>query len=92
MALTLTQLFEKQSDHDFRNKVTSACWRHAKNLLAKQTPTNGELKMASKLLTGMATPTFIIAAAVLIDDGTADDATIEAAVATTADKLLALEI
>jgi len=92
MALTLTELFAKQGESTFRNMVTAACWRHAKTLLAKETPTSGELKIAKQLLTGMATPTFIIAAAVLIDDGTADDATIEAAVATTADKLLALEI
>lgn len=92
MALTLTGLFEKQSEAVFRNKVTAACWRHAKTLLAKSTPTNGELKMASKLLTGMATPIFVIAVAVLIDDGTVNDAAIEAAVATTAGKLVALEV
>ena len=92
MALTLTELFEKQSEAVFRNMVTAACWRHAKTLLAKATPTDSELKMAKQLLTGLATPTFVIAAAVLIDDGTVDDAAIETAVATTASKLIALEI
>ena len=92
MALTLTELFEKQSESTFRNKVTAACWRHAKTLLAKTPPTDGELKMAKQLLTGLATETFVIAVAVLIDDGTVDDAAIETAVATTATKLVLLEI
>lgn len=92
MALTLTALFEKQSESTFRNKVAAACWRHAKSLLAKSTPTDGELKMATKLLTGVAIEKFVIAVAVLIDDATADDAAIEAAVATIATKLVALEI
>jgi len=91
MALTLTELFEKQSDSAFRNMVTVACWRCAKTLLAKTSPTSGELTMAKQLLTNLATPVFVIAAAVLIDDGTVDDAAIEAAVAITADKLIALE-
>ena len=90
--LTLTKLFEKQSESTFRNMVTAACWRHAKTLLAKATPTSGELKMAKQLLTGLATPTFVIASAVLIDDGPVDDAAIEDAVATTANKLVALEV
>ena len=92
MALTLTELFEKQSDSVFRNRVAVACWRHAKTLLAKSTPTSQELKMAVKLLTGTALQQFVIAAAVLIDDGTDDDAAIQNAVATIANKLVVLEI
>ena len=92
MALTLTELFEKQSESTFRNKVAAACWRHAKTLLAKATPTDSELKMATKLLTGVAIEKFVIAVAVLIDDATVDDATIEATVNTIANKLVTLEI
>ena len=92
MALTLTDLFEKQSESTFRNKVAAACWRHAKTLLAKSSPTDSELKMATKLLTGVAIEKFVIAVAVLIDDGTVDDAVIESAVATIANKLVVLEI
>ena len=92
MALTLTELFEKQSDSVFRNRVAVACWRHAKTLLAKSTPTSQELKMAVKLLTGTALQQFVIAAAVLIDDAEVTDAAIEAAVATAAAKLIVLEI
>jgi len=92
MALTLTELFEKQSESVFRNKVSAACWRYAKTLLAKATPTNQELKMAVKLLTGGALQQFVIAAAVLIDDAEVTDAAIETAVVTTANKLVVLEI
>jgi hypothetical protein len=92
MALTLTDLFEKQSESTFRNKVAAACWRHAKTLLAKPTPTSSDLKMASKLLAGMATPIYVIGVAVLIDDAEATDAAIETAVATVAGKLVDLEI
>ena len=92
MALTLTTLFEKQSESTFRNKVAAACWRHAKTLLAKATPTESELKQASKLLSGRALEQYVIAVAVLIDDGTVDDAAIEIAVKTIANKLVTLEI
>lgn len=92
MALTLTDLFEKQSESTFRNKVTAACWRHAKTLLAKATPTESELKQASKLLSSGAIEKYVIAVAVLIDDDTVDDAAIETAVTTAADKFLTLEI
>ena len=92
MALTLTGLFDKQSESTFRNKVTAACWRHAKTLLAKTTPTESELKQASKLLSSRVIEKYVIAVAVLIDDGTVDDAAIEAAVVTTASKLIVLEI
>lgn len=92
MALTLLQLFEKRSDPNIRNKVTVACWKHAKTLIAKSSPSTAELKQALKLLTGVALETYIIAVCVIIDDGTADDAAIEVAVTTTANKLVALEI
>ena len=92
MALTLTALFKKQSESTFRNKVTAACWRHAKILLAKATPTESELKQASKLLSVGVIEKYVIAVAVLIDDGTVDDAAIEATVTTIANKLVSLEI
>lgn len=91
MALTLLELFEKRSDPDIRNSVTAACWRHAKTLLAKSEPTVGELKQASKLLSGIAIETYVIAACVLIDDEVYDDTVIETAIITIANKLLALE-
>ena len=50
MALTLIQLFEKESDPDIRNKVKAACWKYAKTLLAKASPIDGELKQALKAL------------------------------------------
>lgn len=91
MALTLTELFEKRSDPSIRNPVQAACWKHAKTLIAKASPTAEELKQASKLLSGAAVEIYIIAVCVLIDDGIADDAAIEVAVETVANKLLALE-
>lgn len=96
MALTLTELFDKRNDTVFINKVAAACWRHAKTLLAKATPTEPELKLAAKMLSdigsGAAVKQFAIAAAVLIDDAAADDAAIENAVATAANKLVILEV
>lgn len=92
MALTLLDLFEKESDPDIRNRVKAACWKHAKTLIAKPLPDDAELKQASKLLSGAVIETYIIAVCVIIDDGTDDDAAIEAAVATIANKLVALEI
>lgn len=91
MALTLTELFERRSDPNIRNPVQAACWKHAKTLIAKASPTIEELRQASKLLSGVSIETYIIAVCVIIDDGTADDAAIEAAVVTIANKLLALE-
>lgn len=94
MSLSLTDLFDKRSDSVFRNMVASACWRHAKTLLAKMTPTTEELKLANKLLndkgTGPTIEMFATAAAVLIDDGTVDDAAIQIAVTTIADKLVTI--
>ena len=96
MALTLTELFEKPYDPVFRSMVAAACWRHAKTLLAKATPTTEELKLASRLLSdngsGGAIGRFVIVAAVLIDDATDDDAAVENAVNTAATKLVTLEI
>lgn len=96
MALTLTELFNKRNDTEFLNKVTAACWRHAKTMLAKATPTDGELRLAAQMLSdvggGAIVKKFAVAAAVLIDDAAATDAAIENAVASAAAKLVALEI
>jgi len=96
MAFTLTELFDKRNDTVFINKVAAACWKHAKTLLAKATPTDAELKLAAKMLSdvgdGATVKKFAIAAAVLIDDAAADDAAIETAVATAASKLVVLEV
>ena len=96
MALTLTELFEKPYDPVFRSKVAAACWKHAKLLLGKGSPTLEELKLASRLLSdngsGGAIGRFVIAAAVLIDDAIVNDAAIETAVSTAAGKLVTLEV
>lgn len=92
MALTLLQLSEKRSDPNTRICVRVACWKYAKTLIAKPTPSPAELKQALKLLTDAALETYIIAVCVLIDDGTIDDAAIETAVATIANKFVDLEV
>lgn len=92
MALTLLQLFEKQSKPNIRNSVRAACWKHAKTLIAKTSPSNAELRLAFKLLSGVTIETYVIAVCVLIDDGTVDDVAIENAVVATANKLVALEV
>lgn len=94
MALSLTDLFEKRNDSAFKNKVAAACWRYAKILLAKETPTTEELKLAEKMLSSNGSGTlekFALAAAVLIDDGPAEDSDIENAVKIAAEKLVVLE-
>ena len=87
MALTLLELFAKQSEAEIRNKVTVACWKHAKTLIAKADPTDAELKQASKLLSKTAIDNYVIAVCVLIDDAEVTDVAIEEAVVTTANKL-----
>lgn len=92
MALTLKDLFEKRSDPNTRVCVRVACWKHAKTLIAKTDASTAKLKQAMKLLTDAALETYIIAVCVLIDDGAYDDAAIEAAVATIANKFVGLEV
>lgn len=92
MALTLKELFEKRSDPDTRTCVIVARWRHAKALLTKADASGAELKQAMKLLTDAELETYIKAVCVLIDDGDADDTTIQNAVDSIAAKFVELEV
>ena len=90
MALTLEDLHKKKSESTLRNAVEAACWKHAKTILQLPTPSIQQMNQAKSLLSGSELDKYVIAVAVVIDDGTVDDAAIEAAVAVAANKLLAL--
>ena len=90
MALTLQALHDLQNDGNFKQRVTAACWKHAKTLLQLATPTPQQLTQSVELLAVEAPIRYTIGVAVLIDDGASGDAEIEAAVVAVATKLLAM--
>ena len=94
---SLKELFERRNDKTFGDKVTAACWRYAKSLIAKPEPTIQEMRLAEKLISdggcGKEIGKFQIAATVLLDDAmrTADDETIQNTVETIGTKLINLQ-
>ena len=95
MAYSLIQLYERRNDEILRKMIAAACWRYAKILLSKPSPTIEEMKLAEKFLSdegcGKEIGKFNIAVAVLLDDGVIDDSSVETAVLQIATKFLSMQ-
>lgn len=97
MAYTLKELFDRRNDKLFGDRVAAACWRYAKKLVIKTTPTVEELRLAEKLISddgcGKEIGKFRIAALVVLDDSVVDieDMAIETTVEQIGTKLINLQ-
>lgn len=92
---TLLELYKSRNNEVMNQKVAAACWRYAKILLQKTSPTTKEVSLAKNLISDDGLGDFVgifqIAVAVVLEDQILTDELVEDTVNSIGTKFLILE-